>query len=158
MALTTLLSLLLLAQGPCPVELPDGQSIRGGFSGDPGLPVFTVHNRRTDHAYVKLEDIATGDTHVFFVRRQSSVAIDSIVPGSYEVSIAMDGRLGGDCTRLVQAKSVTRFTAPFEFYRRETRYEDGSTGVEIGDNWVELSSASRDAAGAAPITLDRFNR
>ena len=151
-----LLALALLVQGPCPIELPDGQSVRGGFGSDAGLPVFTVHNRRLDHAFVKLEEVGTGDTHVYFVGRRSSVEIAAVTPGSYEVSVAMGGRLGGDCTTLVQAKSVTRFVGAFEFFRRETTYEDGSTGVEIGDNWVELG-AGGDSAKTSVISLDAFN-
>ncbi len=156
--MAALSSVFLATQTPCPVELPSGHGVRGGFAANPRLPRFTVHNRRSDHAFVKLENVDSGETHVFFVPRQSSVGIDSIRLGTYTVSYAMDGRLGPDCATLVQAKSVTQFSAPFQFYRREVINSDGSTGIEIGDNWIELGAEMQNSAEASQISLENFNQ
>ncbi len=151
-------ALLLASQGLCVTEYPSGHSVRGGFTPDPGLPIFTVHNRRDEPAFVKLESIETGAVHVFFVDRLASVGIDSVLPGDYSVSFAADGRLDSACTLLVQAKSVTRFDQPFRFFRREVPLSDGSTKVEIGDNWIELGAGTDRSAGSTRISIERFNQ
>lgn len=152
-----LLAALLATQGPCPIALPDGASIRGDLAPNPEFPRFTVHNRQADPIFVKLVHHTSDAVHVFFVGAHSSVEIPSIPPGDYLVSYAVDGRLGADCATLVQAKSAYQFEGAFTFYRRSWTNPDGSVETEIGDNWIDLGGETRNNAEATRITLERFN-
>ncbi|MEM7780489.1 MAG: hypothetical protein AAF697_08885 [Pseudomonadota bacterium] len=154
---TMLLATLLSAQSPCPLTLPDGALVRGQLSADPELSLFTIHNQRDSQVFVKLESLSSDQTIVVFVGSGRTTTIDSIPLGEYAVSYAVDGRLGDDCSTLVQARSTKSFDRPFTFYRREIAHSDGSIEIETGDNWIELGGNTENEAAASSITLDQFN-
>lgn len=67
-----MLAPLLLAAatlGECPAGLANGDAVAGRFAPGHFLPKLTIHNDKSGHAVVKLENLATGAEHLYFVER-----------------------------------------------------------------------------------------
>jgi hypothetical protein len=157
--LGTVLALALLAQQPvpCPVTLPSGTAVRGGFAPSPALPDFTIQNRETSHVLVKLEQADGGEDHVYFIGPGAEVTIRGVPLGSYAVSVAVAGRFGPDCRTLAAATMIYRFDEPFVFSRNETRNPDGSRDIRMDGHWIELGNTDLRDADSAPISVAAFN-
>jgi hypothetical protein len=159
MMLAAALAAALLAPepSPCPVTLPSGTAVRGGFAPSPKLPDFTIHNRETRHVLVKLEGTESGEGHVYFIGPDSEMTIRGVPLGGYLVSVAVAGRFGPDCRTLASAVSIYRFAEPFEFKQTVTENPDGSRDTQLEGHWIELGNDTLGDADAAVITLGVFN-
>ena len=143
---------------PCPVTLPNGTAVRGGFPPSRDLPDFTIRNRETSHVLVKLEPAGSGgEDHVYFIVPGGEMTIRGVPLGSFTVSVAVAGRFAPDCRSLAAADVIYRFEEPFVFTREETANPDGSRDVRMEGHWIELGNAGRDNAGGVTITVDAFN-
>jgi len=143
---------------PCPVTLPNGTVVRGGFAPSRDLPDFTIRNRETSHVLVKLEPAGSGgEDHVYFIVPGGEMTIRGVPLGSFTVSVAVAGRFALDCRSLAAADVIYRFEEPFVFTREETANPDGSRDVRMEGHWIELGNAGRDNAGGVTITVDAFN-
>lgn len=152
----TLVAALLVQAAPCPVTLPNGTAVRGGFAPSPRLPDFTILNREDSHVLVKLE-AASGEDHVYFIAAEEEVTISGVPLGSYAVSVAVAGRFAPDCRTLASAAALYRFEEPFVFTRVVTENPDGSHDIQMDGHWIELGNDSRTDAGSAAITVSAFN-
>jgi hypothetical protein len=152
----TLAAALLAQSAPCPVTLPNGTAVRGGFAPSPRLPDFTILNREDSHVLVKLE-AASGEDHVYFIAPADEVTITGVPLGSYAVSVAVAGRFGPDCRSIVSASALYRFEEPFVFTRVVTENPDGSRDTRMDGHWIELGNDTRTDAGSAAITVSAFN-
>jgi len=153
----TLAAALLAQSAPCPVTLPSGTAVRGGFAPSPRLPDFTIRNRESSHILVKLEEAASGEDHVYFIAAAEEVTIRGVPLGSYAVSVAVAGRFGPDCRSLASASALYRFEEPFVFTREVTEHPDGTRDIRMDGHWIELGNDSRNEAGASTITVGAFN-
>jgi hypothetical protein len=153
----TLAAALLAQAAPCPVTLPNGTAVRGGFAPSPRLPDFTIRNREDSHVLVKLEDAESGEDHVYFIAAEEEVTISGVPLGSYVVSVAVAGRFAPDCRTLASADALYRFEEPFVFTRVVTENPDGSRDTRMDGHWIELGNDSRTDAGSAAITVGAFN-
>jgi hypothetical protein len=152
------LAAALLAQAaPCPVTLPSGTAVRGGFAPSPRFPDFSILNREDSHVLIKLEETTSGESHVYFIAAAEEVTIRGVPPGSYAVSVAVAGRFGPDCRTLASAAALYRFDEPFIFTREVTENPDGSHDIRMDGHWIELGNDSRKDAGASAITVGAFN-
>jgi len=153
-----MLAAALLAQSsPCPVTLPSGTVVRGGFAPSPQLPDFTIRNRESSHVLVKLEATESGQDHVYYIAADDEVTILGVPLGSYAVSVAVAGRFAPDCRSLASAAALYRFEEPFVFTRVVTENPDGSRDTRMDGHWIELGNDSRDEAGASAISVSAFN-
>lgn len=151
-------ALLAQAPGPCPVTLPNGTALRGGFAPSRLLPDFTILNREESHVLVKLEPAdGAGEDHVFFIAPGADVTLRGVPLGSYAVSVAVGGRLGPDCRTLAAATALYRFDAPFVFTRTETVSDDGTRDYQMDGHWIELGNTDLKDAEAEPISVAAFN-
>ena len=157
--LGTILAAALVAQQPvpCPVTLPSGTAVRGGFAPSRTLPDFTIQNRETSHVLVKLEQADSGEDHVYFIGPVAEVTIRGVPLGSYAVSVAVAGRFGPDCRTLAAAAVIYRFEEPFVFTRNETQNPDGTRDVRMDGHWIELGNTDLRDADAAQISVATFN-
>lgn len=146
------------AQAPCPFALPDGVAVAGGFSPRYAHPTFTVRNRQEHPIFVRMDRRDGGDRNVFYIGPRAQAVIRFVPVGEYDVSVAANGRLGGDCSTLASADYVFRFAEPFDFYRRETGGDSERMGIELGDQWIEIGNEDRKDASSVDITLEAFNR
>jgi hypothetical protein len=157
-SLASAIAAALLAQSaPCPVTLPNGSAVRGGFTPSPRLPDFTIRNREASHVLVKLEETESGADHVYFITAGEEATIRGVPLGSYAVSVAVAGRFGPDCRSLAAAAALYRFDEPFVFTREVTENADGSRDIRMDGHWIELGNESRNDAGAVTITVGAFN-
>ena len=152
----TLAAALLAQAVPCPVTLPSGTAVRGGFAPSPRLPDFTIRNREDSHVLVKLE-AASGEDHVYFIAAEEEVTISGVPLGSYAVSVAVAGRFAPDCRTLASADALYRFEEPFVFTRVVTENPDGSRDTRMDGHWIELGNDSRKDANSQTLTVDAFN-
>lgn len=151
-------ALLAQASAPCPVTLPSGTAVRGGFEPSDALPDFTIHNREKSHVLVRLEPVGGGEDHVFYILSGDDVTLRGVPLDSYNVSVAVGGRLGPDCRTLAAAISLYRFEQPFVFTRTETVSPGGVRNVQMEGHWIELGNGDLRDADADPITVAAFNR
>ena len=151
-------ALLAQAAAPCPVTLPNGTAVRGGFAPSRLLPDFTILNREKSHVLVKLEPAEGGrEDHVYFIGPGAEVTIRGVPLGSYHVSVAVGGRFAGDCRSIATAMALYRFEEPFVFTRVETTGPDGTRDFQMDGHWIELGNGERDEAAADAITVAAFN-
>lgn len=151
-------ALLAQAAGPCPVTLPNGTAVRGGFAPSHLLPDFTILNREKSQVLVKLEPAeGGGEDHVFFIGSGAEVTIRGVPLGSYHVSVAVGGRFAADCRSVASAAALYRFEEPFVFTRVETRGPDGTRDFQMEGHWIELGNSDLSDAAADPITVAAFN-
>jgi hypothetical protein len=157
--LGAVLGAALLAQqaAPCPVTLPSGIAVRGGFAPSPELPDFTIRNREASHVLVKLEPATGGEDHVYFIVSGGEMTIRGVPLGSYAVSVAVGGRFGPDCRTLATAAAIYRFDEPFVFTRMETHNPDGTRETRRDGLWIELGNTDLNEADADMISLAAFN-
>lgn len=148
---------LLAPSAPCPVALPSGAAVRGGFESARSMPEFSIANREASAVLVKLEQADTGADHVFYVAPGESADIAFVTPGAYHVSVAVGGRLGPDCRTLAAAKAIYRFSESFVFTRTITENPDGSRDTAIGSHWIELGNDARRNVGSRDISVAAFN-
>lgn len=157
MLVPALAAALLAPSAPCPIVLPNGATVRGGFGPARSMPELNVANREQSPVLVRLEQQGGGADHVFYVAAGQEADIAFITPGSYIVSVAVAGRLAPDCRTLAAAKAIYRFDEPFVFTRTTTANPDGTRDTEIGSHWIELGNTARRDAGSTDISVQAFN-
>jgi hypothetical protein len=156
-AASALAAALLAPSAPCPVALPSGAAVRGGFEPARAMPEFSIANREANPVLVKLEQADTGTDHVFYVAAGESADITFVTPATYHVSVAVAGRLGPDCRTLAAAKTIYRFSESFVFTRTVTENPYGTRDTAIGSHWIELGNNARRNAGSNDISVAAFN-
>ena len=159
-----MLAPLLLATttlGGCPAAFENGDAVAGRFIPTPYLPKLTVHNDQGGHALVKLENLATGAEHLYFVDRSATADIRFVPVGSFRLSYAIDAKLAADCRTLVTARIIGQFDDPFVFTVEERPFEeDGvmATDVVVLNLWATLYGVKDGDAASSGITVAEFNR
>lgn len=148
---------LLGPSAPCPITLPNGAAVRGGFEPARSMPEFSIVNREESPVLVKLEQEDSGADHVFYVAAGEVADVAFVIPGTYHVSVAVAGRLAPDCRTLAAAKAIYRFEEPFVFTRTTTENADGTRDTEIGSHWIELGNRARRDARSSNISVQAFN-
>jgi hypothetical protein len=156
-ALAFVMALLAQQPAPCPIALPNGTAVRGGFAPSRSLPDFTIRNREQSPVLVKLEQTERGEDHVYFIDAEAEMTIRGVPLGSYFVSVAVNGRFAPDCRKLASATAIYRFDEPFVFTSKTIQSLDGSFDTQMEGHWIELGNDNRDDAGAAPNTVTAFN-
>lgn len=155
--------LLLAAATPgnCPVGFANGEAVAGRFTPGHFLPKLTIHNDKSGPAVVKLENLASGAEHLYFVERGATAEIRFVSVGSYRLSYAIEPRLAADCRTLLAARVVGQFDEPFVFTVEERKVEeDGemATDVIVMNLWATLFAMAKGDATSSGITVAQFNR
>lgn len=144
----------------CSAPFTNGETFDRAFEIIPNTPELTIENDTSSDAIVRLQDIASPASATIFVSSGNEAKLLSIPAGSYEVRVAYNGTMAGDCVTLESAASIVVMPEVQTFVVEETRTSEGvrrrwsSNVLTLYEKVVRSRTA---AGGGEKISVAQFN-